>query len=345
MKASQKAILDIYEKAYNDRLEKAKEINDGIAEYQDQQNKEEARKLRQKRDLYIEIFGEITETFSDIFDIDMGKFDFLFDGLKNSVEDWAGLSKELIGSVLDASLNRYQVELQEAQASRDLILNNELATEKQKRLAREKFEKEERKIKVKAAKAEKRNNLLKIAADTAAGIVSALAQIPKFDFGVSASLFAGFIAATGAAQAAIVAAQPIPEFKGGHLSGTHSGKAKINDANRRDYQEVVERGSGQVEIYKNRDEVIDMKRGDKVHKSMDSFLSYHDIQRDVLNMSIQSQNEKIGRQEKGFLMLGKIDEMRKDFKEATEKMEKLAKRPIQNHNHITIDQPYNEYRQ
>ena len=78
------------------------------------------------------LLNTVSETFADAFDIDMSKFDFLFDGMKNGVEEWADLSKELIGTVLDASLQRYEVELQEAQRTRDLILNNDLSSEDQK---------------------------------------------------------------------------------------------------------------------------------------------------------------------------------------------------------------------
>ncbi len=345
IKEAQRRIMKIYQDAYDERVKAAQKMNDEIQEYQAEKYREEAEKLRIRKEFFTKIFGEITETFSDVFDIDVSKFDFLFDGLKNSVEDWASASKELIGGVLDASLNRYDVELQEAQRSRDLILDNELSTEKQKRIARQKFDREERAIRTRRAKAERTATLIKIAADTAAGIVSALAQVPKFDFGISASLLAGVIAATGAAQAAIVAAQPIPKFEEGHLSGTHSGKALINDAKRSDYQEVVERKNGQVEIYKNRNQMIDMNRGDKVHKSMDKFLTYHDIERDVLAMSMNRHNEQLGLKNTNLELMGTIEEMRQDFKETTEKMEKLAKRPVDVHNHITIEQPYEEYHQ
>ncbi len=342
---AQKKILDIYKKAYDERVAKAKEINDEIQEYQSKKYREEAEKLRIRKEYFTKIFNEITETFADVFDLDTSKFEFLFDGLKNSVEDWAGASKELIGSVLDASLNRYEVELQEAQRARDLVLENDLATEKQKRIAREKFDKEERAIKTRAARAEKRATLIKIAADTAAGIVSALAQVPKFDFGISAGLLAGVIAATGAAQAAIVAAQPIPKFKDGHLSGTHSGKALINDAKRSDYKEVVERNNGQVEIYKDRNQMIEMKRGDKVHKSVDRFLTYHDIERDALGMSMSAHNEQLAMRNNDLVLISTISDMKHKFEEVTDKMEDLAKRPIENHNHITIEVPYDEYKQ
>ncbi len=286
-----------------------------------------------------DIFGEVTETFADLFDVDISKFDFLFDGLENSVSDWAELSKELIGSVLDASLNKYEIELQEAQRTQDLVLQNDLATQKQKRLAREKFDREERRIKTERAKQERRNNLIKIAVDTAVGVVKALASSPP----PANFILAGIVGALGIAQAAVVASQPIPKFAEGHLAGTHQGKALINDANRSKYQEVVERKDGQVEIYKNRNQLIDMKRGDKVHRSEDSFLTHHDIEKDVLRMSMLGHSEQLGMLNSSDVLSGKIDDMKGSFDEAVDRMERLGKRPIHNHNHITIEKEYLEY--
>jgi tape measure domain-containing protein len=291
-----------------------------------------------------DVFGSTMDTFSELFDFDMSKLDFVFEQITGQVftqqellGNYADLAKETINSVLDATLNKYDLELQAAQRSQDLILENDLATAKQKRIAREKFDREERRIQNERAKAERRNNLIKIAVDTSVGVVKALASSPP----PANFVLAGIVGALGLAQAAIVASQPLPKFAEGHLAGTHSGKALINDAKRSNYQEVVERGNGQVEVYKDRNQVIDMKRGDKVHKSTDSFLTYHDINKDILRMSVQGQMEQLKMAEKRDMLTGKIDEMKKEFSQTTESMMALAKRPIHNHNHITIEKPYN----
>lgn len=290
-----------------------------------------------------DVFGSTMDTFSELFDFDTSKLDFIFDqfetGLLTQQEmigGWADLSKEAINSVLDASLQRYDIELQAAQRSQDLVLENDLATEKQKRLAREKFDKEERRIQNERAKQERTNNLIKIGVDTAVGVVKALASSPP----PANFVLAGIVGALGVAQAAVVASRPLPKFADGHLSGTHSGKALINDAKRSNYQEVIERGNGQVEVYRNRNQVIDMKRGDKVHKSTDSFLTHHDINKDILRMSVQGQMEQLRMAEKGDVLTGKIDEMKKEFAETTESMLALAKRPNHIHNHLTIEKEF-----
>ena len=323
-------------KAFQDFKEQYNDINDEILAYQEEKSREEAQILQEKVRIYKDVIGEVTDTFADIFDIDIDKFEFLFDGLENSISDWAVASKEAIGVVLDASLNKYEIELQAAQRSRDLILENELSTEKQKRLAREKFDKEERRIKTERAKQERTNNLIKIGVDTAVGVVKALASSPP----PANFVLAGIVGALGVAQAAVVASQPLPKFAEGHLAGTHSGNALINDSKRRDFQEVVERGNGQVEIHKGRNKVIGMKRGDKVHKSMDSFLSHHNIEKDILNMSVQAHQEQLMLADRGDMLSGKIDEMKNTFEEAVDRMEDLGKRPIHNHNHLTIEKEF-----
>ncbi|MCW2463340.1 phage tail tape measure protein [Elizabethkingia anophelis] len=64
---------------------------------------------------------------------------------------------------------------------------------------------------VKQAKAQKMQSLAQIAMNTATSIMSIWAQVPKFDFGVSAGLLTAFVAGLGAAQAAVVLSTPLPE--------------------------------------------------------------------------------------------------------------------------------------
>ncbi|MDV3662490.1 hypothetical protein CMU51_00245 [Elizabethkingia anophelis] len=76
---------------------------------------------------------------------------------------------------------------------------------------------------VKQAKAQKIQSLAQIAMNTATSIMSIWAQVPKFDFGVSAGLLTAFVAGLGAAQAAIVLSTPLPEFDTGGYTGNGFG--------------------------------------------------------------------------------------------------------------------------
>jgi len=76
---------------------------------------------------------------------------------------------------------------------------------------------------VKQAKAQKIQSLAQIAMNTATSIMSIWAQVPKFDFGVSAGLLTAFVAGLGAAQAAVVLSTPLPEFDTGGYTGSGFG--------------------------------------------------------------------------------------------------------------------------
>lgn len=275
----------------------------------------------------------VMDSFSEMYKIDLDEFKFLFDEKENTFEDWASAGKEMVDFVLDSRLHGYEVELQEAIKTRDLILHNELATEEQKRLARRKFEEEEARIKNEKARKERENALIQIAIDTALAVTKSL---PNF-------VLAGIVSAMGLAQAAFVASQPLPQFAEGHLAGTHEGKAMINDANRSDYKEVVERRSGEVEVYKDRNAIIDMKKGDKVHKSFSSFLDYHnmnDMEKDIWMMNLQSMagNTQSGRDRD---IVNKLSALNNSFNKTSSEVKKLASRPIQNT--VKVVQPRKPY--
>ena len=55
--------------------------------------------------------------------------------------------------------------------------------------------------------------------DTAAAIMSIWAQVPKFDFGISAAALSYIVGGMGAMQAGIVASQSMPKFQAGGMIG------------------------------------------------------------------------------------------------------------------------------
>jgi hypothetical protein len=62
----------------------------------------------------------------------------------------------------------------------------------------------------KQAKNEKAQALIGVAINTAAAIMSIWAQVPKFDFGISAGILTGIVGGLGAIQAGVIAATPLP---------------------------------------------------------------------------------------------------------------------------------------
>lgn len=104
-----------------------------------------------------------------------------------------------------------------------------------------------------------------IGIQTAIGIITALAQPTPTPFNIA---MAAIVGAAGLASTIAVASQPVPKFKDGHLAGTHSGLAIVNDGG---VPEIIQRRDGTLEMSGIRNQMINMSRGDKVHKSFDSF--------------------------------------------------------------------------
>jgi len=286
-----------------------------------------------------DIINEVTDTFSEMFDIDMSKFDFLFDEAKNTVEDWAKLSKELIGSVLDASLQRYQIELQTAQRNRDLTLNNELATEEAKENARIKFREEERRINTERAKQERENALIKIAVDTAVAVASIWAQVPKFDFGVSAGILTAATIALGAAQAGIVASQPLPQFFDGIENSTYQGWATKDE---KGAEIQLDKHGNIKDLGQNKgSKYTYVERGDTIIPAMQtkSILENFDIdnmQRIVFDMNMFSNGELLKKTEVDNSLLREVGGLRKDIDTMGRRIEKIASRPISVNNKVEL---------
>ena len=290
-------------------------------------------KLSELEDLK-SIFSEVTDTFADMFDIDVSKFDFLFDGLENSVEQWAGLSKELIGSVLDASLQGYAIELQTAQTNRDLILNNDLASEEQKEAARRKFDEKERKINTEKAKQERQNNLIKIAVDTAVGVVSAFGN----PFKIAA------IIALGLSQAAIVASQPLPKFEKG-TQNSPEGMALTDEKGAEIHTDkkgnIKDLGSNQGARKKF------LEKGDKIFtaeqsKGMLNNFSSENLQQAVFDMNMFGNGKSLSENVVDKALLNKMDALASSNEMVWREVKKLASRPINVKNKVEIkqDRPY-----
>ncbi len=275
-------------------------------------------------------FKEVTDTFADVFDIDISKFDFLFDEMENSMSDWASLSKELIGSVLDASLRRYELELIEAQRTRDLIVDNEFASAEQKEAARKRFDSKERQIKLNRAKKERDNTLIQIAVDTAAAIVKVTAQT-----GVLAPFVIPGIIAIGLAQAAIVASQPLPKFEKG-TTNAPKGMAVTQEKRAEPITDMYGRlktmgsDSGPMltplaehdVVYPSRDEFFRRNSGEAINKA-------------VWNMNMASNGQELGKKFVDNSLLNEMKGLRKDNVDMNKKIMKLGSRPIKNN--VTVE--------
>lgn len=109
------------------------------------------------------------------------------------------------------------------------LLDNKLISQKQYddaiKSLDDKLEKKKAEIAFRQAKREKAMAMANIAIQTGQAIMSIWAQVPKFDFGVSAGILTGIVSALGAAQLALVASQPLPAK--GFESGYYGNSLKV----------------------------------------------------------------------------------------------------------------------
>lgn len=190
-----------------------------------------------------------------------------------SILDYAGEFNAALGSLVD---NLYARRIEninaEIEAERDkydrlieLAKNDEQqkkTLERNKELRMKQLEKRRLAEEQKQAKARKAFALADIAINTAAAIMGIWAQVPKFDFGVSAAAMTAFVGALGAVQMASVLAQPIPKYKdGGTIKKDEKGI--INDGA---FKEYVER-DGEIFTTDRKNAMVDLKKDDIVYRN------------------------------------------------------------------------------
>jgi len=298
-------------------------------------------KLKERFEKYKDIFSSVTDTFFNMFDIDVSKFDFIFDKIRDSSKDlfdkdslgeWAELSKELIGGVLNASLQRYDIELQEAQIYRDKILDDENASAEQKEAAKKKFDEEERRIKTEKAKQERQNALISIAMDTAVGVAKVIAQTGVFSPALSIPIIL-----LGAIQAAMVAAQPLPKFEMGTDNAPRGwamtderGSEMITDK----YGNIKDLGSDKGSRYQY------LEQGDKVFTASKTkeLLNSESIQNAVFEMNMMGNGEILSEKNVDKSLLNEVGGLRSDIDIMGKRIEKMASRKINVNNKVEIIQ-------
>jgi len=130
------------------------------------------------------------------------------ENLKNAKWDIAAQGVEAL-----FTLNgfKFEKELNQLQVEKDARLANENLTQEERSAIEAEYTQRANEIKAKQAKSDKLNALFQVAINTAMGVTNALSKV------VTAPLVP-FIIAQGAIQAALIAAQPIPEYATGVVS-------------------------------------------------------------------------------------------------------------------------------
>jgi tape measure domain-containing protein len=228
-------------------------------------------------------------------------------GLESSKEDWlkywntilgfaADFTSE-IGNIVDGIFeNKIENIGAEIEAERDkydtlieLAKDNE-QQEKDLRLEKEarikQLEKKRLKEEQKQARARKAFAIADIGIKTAQAIMGIWADVPKYDFGISAGLMTAMVSTLGAAQIAGVLATAIPKYKeGGDIKKEHFGM--VNDGLVKEY---IER-NGEILTTERRNAIVKLKPGDTVYKSYDDMAKRSNLINAMTNYNYMNQNE------------------------------------------------------
>ncbi len=203
------------------------------------------------------------ETFFD------GTFDKLLKGAETTEEKFAVTfnaiaesAQEMFNFISNASQANFDAEYARLESQKDEALKFAGEGTEARKKMEEGYEKKKKEIAAREVKAKQKQAIFNIAIDTAQAIVSTYAQVPKFDFGVSATTLALIIGGIGAAQIGMVAAQKIPQYFDGGVHG--GGLAMINDAGGSNYVETVVTPDGKVQQFKGRDVVTDLPKGTEI---------------------------------------------------------------------------------
>jgi hypothetical protein len=106
------------------------------------------------------------------------------------------------------------------------------STEKQAKLDKQLADKQ-RQAKQKAFKQQQALKIAQIGMDTASSVMSIWSEVPKFDFGISATALTAFVVGMGAIQAGMVASQAVPAFaKGGDFITNKPEMIMVGEAGR-----------------------------------------------------------------------------------------------------------------
>ena len=314
-------------------------------------------KLKETQDLFKEVFQTSTDSFSNVFDIDASKFDFIFDelaknfdGLKNTTSElfstdnlaeWADASKELISGVLNASTQRFDLEIENARRARDIILNDELETEEKKNAAKRKYEEKERRIKTERAKQERDNTLIRIAVDAAAAAIKAYASqlIPGDPTSIiRGKIAAGLVLSFGALQAAFVRAQKLPKYFIGteHAPGgfayTDEKGPEIHTDNKGNIKDFGSSKGARIKYLNQGDKIY---TAEKTRQILHNF-SIDKIRTDVLRLNMLNDSMVLNKKTEDFNFSRLIGLLESSNNKISREIKKLSKRPIHIDNNVNL---------
>lgn len=195
-------------------------------------------------------------------------FNGIFEGIQTGFED-VGAAADAFGSlaigvfdqITAADNARLERRLENIAKERDIAIQFAGDNVAAQEAINAQFAAKEAEIRRKQAQNEKKNALFQIGVNTAQAIIKTAAQL-----GFPAAIpFVAAVGAIGAAQAAIVATQPLPEFAEG-VRGFEGGPAIVGDGGKR--EPITDKRGKLIGISPSRSTLVNLPKGANVYSSI-----------------------------------------------------------------------------
>lgn len=238
-----------------------------------------------------------------------------------SLESLSSINQTLLNGTLD----RLDAELEANRAQLDKVLDDEFATEEEKKKARAKFNRQEAEIKKKQFDANQKAAIAQTAINTAVAIIQAYAQLGP----VGGTIAAVLIGALAGVQIANIKKQKPPQFfRGKDEANNYEGLATWNEHR----PEVNVDKDGNVVFGRNKNELRYVSREDIIHKSIPDF---QNAMKDPSSTTFQRVNNTLANDHRKRTQMVVMQQSTKldtgDFKKMfREEFARYANRPIQN---------------
>lgn len=226
-------------------LEKQLKLRTEIKEFENQTHVDTLNKAKEMEQRFIEMGEAIKNALVDLTNA-------IFDNRIQRIDE-----------DIERTNDQYEKQIELYEGDKD----RQDAIRKEQEAAREKLEAKKRKEQHKQAVFNKAMAVAEIGWSTAQAIMSIWAQVPKMDFGVSATILTIMAGILGTVQTAAVLATPIPKYKMGRKGGPEE-FAIVGDGG---VHEVIEHKDGSAEITPKRDTLVKLLEGDTVHSSIDRY--------------------------------------------------------------------------
>lgn len=296
-------------------------------------------------------YHDLMEEFKSAYEYDYENFVYFGELKAKQQEKWEEKKKEILANfkeaaigaataIMEARAEKVQKEIDANREKYAVILSNEKLTEEQRSAIEAERDKKEILLEKKKRKRENETFLMKqgialaeVIFNTAKGISEAVSMAPG-TFGGSL-LWIALLAATGAAQTAAILASSIPKFEVG-TDNAPEGVALVDEKR----PEVHTDKSGNVKSFgMSGANLRYLEKGDKIYKSHDDFFSQYnrdDVNRSVWDMNMRSNGRELSKTQVDTSLLREISGLKSSNEKVWKEVKKLASRPINVKNEVTI---------